>query len=122
MKAGEGMLKKSRCVFLFIAVVGLVMFISSLFAPWYIWVATGILYVLLLIWLVLYYNRLKYWLSDNTICIKCGVLFTRRKRIPVANILWTMRLSMPFYRMVALTILHTAGGVAVIFADFSTEC
>lgn len=80
------------------------------------------LYLLLSLWWSLFYYSLEYSADMNTVCIKNGVFLKKIRHIPVCNILWTMRLKMPFCRGASVCVLHTSGGAAVIFADFSTEC
>ena len=39
----------------------------------------------------------------------------------LSNILWEMRLTSPFFRGSVMSVLHTSGGNAVVFCDFSTR-
>ena len=68
-----------------------------------------------------YYNSLKYSLSGGEISMTSGILFRKRRIIPTSSILWEMRLTSPLFHGCAMAVLHTSGGSAVIFADFSTD-
>ncbi len=77
--------------------------------------------ILLSVYWVWYYYNLKYTISNNSIIITSGILFQRQQTIPLGNILWEMRLTSPFFSGSAMSILHTSGGNAVVFCDFSTR-
>ncbi|MGN0648797.1 MAG: hypothetical protein ACI4KM_00025 [Oscillospiraceae bacterium] len=65
----------------------------------------------------LYFLSLEYHTADNTLYISGGLIFRRTHALPSDRILWQMRLSLPFADSAILTVLHTAGGAAVIFAE-----
>ena len=73
------------------------------------------------VWWILYYFTAHYTLSNNVFEITSGIIFRRNRSIPLSNILWEMRLTSPFFRGSAMSVLHTSGGNAVVFCDFSTR-
>ena len=73
------------------------------------------------VWWSLYYFTAHYTLSNNVVEITSGIIFRRHRSIPLSNILWEMRLTSPFFRGSAMSVLHTSGGNAVVFCDFSTR-
>lgn len=81
---------------------------------------TGTLMILLSVYWCGYYYSLKYTIGNNVLEITSGILFKKRRSIPLSNILWEMRLTSPFFAGSAMTVLHTSGGNAVVFCDFST--
>lgn len=88
-------------------------------------ITAGIVLVLLSVYWFGYYYKLEYTLSNNTIGITSGIIFQKHRRIPLGNILWEMRLTSPFFKgyegSSAMSVLHTSGGNAVLFCDFSTH-
>lgn len=90
-------------------------------------ITAGIVLVLLSVYWFGYYYKLKYTLSNNTIGITSGIIFQKHRRIPLSNILWEMRLTSPLFKGSkgsegsAMSVLHTSGGNAVLFCDFSTH-
>ena len=73
------------------------------------------------VWWSLYYFTAHYTLSNNVVEITSGIIFRRHRSIPLSNILWEMRLTSPFFRGSVMSVLHTSGGNAVVFCDFSTR-
>ena len=73
------------------------------------------------VWWSLYYFTAHYTLSNNVVEITSGIIFRRNRSIPLSNILWEMRLTSPFFRGSVMSVLHTSGGNAVVFCDFSTR-
>ena len=73
------------------------------------------------VWWSLYYFTAHYTLSNNVVEITSGIILRRHRSIPLSNILWEMRLTSPFFRGSAMSVLHTSGGNAVVFCDFSTR-
>ena len=73
------------------------------------------------VWWSLYYFTAHYTLSNNVVEITSGIIFHRHRSIPLSNILWEMRLTSPLFRGSAMSVLHTSGGNAVVFCDFSTR-
>lgn len=67
-----------------------------------------------------YYYTLEYRASENRILITSGIIIRRERSIPAENILWVMRLRLFSERNTAAEILHTAGGITVIFGELST--
>lgn len=88
--------------------------------PRFFWCWTAIYVILLVIWFGFYYS-VEYSVRGNTIIITSGILFHRERTLPAENILWVMRLELLFIRREAITVLHTSGGNAVIFGEFSTK-
>ena len=84
-------------------------------------IAAGAAAAAVSVWWSLYYSTIQYTLSNNTIEITSGIIFRRRRSIPLRNILWEMRLTSPLFRGSAMSVLHTSGGNAVVFCDFSTQ-
>ena len=123
MKSGECLLNKSWFIFWLISIVAtLVTAAALLILPVCFSIGAAILYSLFIVWWTIYYYKLEYMAGKNTLSIKNGVFFRRKRIIEYNSILWIMRLKMPFNKGVVLTSLHTAGGIVVIFCDFSTEC
>lgn len=73
------------------------------------------------VWWSLYYFTAHYTLSNNVVEITSGIILRRHRSIPLSNILWEMRLTSPFFRGSVMSVLHTSGGNAVVFCDFSTR-
>lgn len=73
------------------------------------------------VWWSLYYFMAHYTLSNNVVEITSGIILRRHRSIPLSNILWEMRLTSPFFRGSVMSVLHTSGGNAVVFCDFSTR-
>ena len=73
------------------------------------------------VWWSLYYFTAHYTLSNNVVEITSGIILHRHRSIPLSNILWEMRLTSPLFRGSAMSVLHTSGGNAVVFCDFSTQ-
>lgn len=84
-------------------------------------IAAGAAAAAVSVWWSLYYSTIQYTLSNNAVEITSGIIFRRRRSIPLRNILWEMRLTSPFFRGSAMSVLHTSGGNAVVFCDFSTQ-
>lgn len=74
------------------------------------------------IWWTLYFRSTEYSIISDNLVLRSGILFRKRRCIPVENIQWVMRLKLPFLQQAVLTAVHTASGAVVIFADFSTNC
>lgn len=68
-----------------------------------------------------YYNSLEYTISKNAINITSGIIFKKHRVIPLDSILWEMRLTSPLFSGSAMTVIHTSGGNAAVFCDFSTR-
>ncbi len=77
-----------------------------------------VLYFLLILWWVPYYNKLEYHVDENTVCIKSGILFQRNKQIYFDRILWETRVTVPFVRGTVITQLHTVYGTVNLFGSF----
>lgn len=73
--------------------------------------------ILLCIYFWLYFFSLEYHTADNALYISGGLIFRRTHILPLERILWRTRLLTPFGSSAILTVLHTAGGAAVIFAE-----
>jgi len=80
----------------------------------------GGLMLLLWVYWVGYYYLLDYTLSENVIYITSGILFKRRRRVPLENILWEMKLTSPLFRGCAMTVIHTSGGITAVFGEILT--
>lgn len=74
------------------------------------------------LWWTLYFKSAGYCVVSGSLVLRSGILFIKRRCIPVENIQWVMRLKLPFLHKAVLTAIHTASGTVVIFADFSTNC
>lgn len=77
-----------------------------------------------LVWWGLYYRRLHYSLENNELIIQSGLVFRKEYHIPRVNILWVTRIGLWLgtgRRAALCTVIRTAGGKSVIFADYSTE-
>lgn len=72
------------------------------------------------IWWSVYFFRLRYSVVQGVVYVHSGLIFRRLREIPTANIQWVTRLELPRCRRAVASVLHTAGGWIVIFADFST--
>ncbi len=107
-------MKKRWVIFWLAEAAGLAVFIL----PWRI-VPAAVFCILSVIWW-LYYHSLEYTRSNNCIIINSGVIFRRKKILPPENILWKMRLGSPLFRGDFVTVLHTSGGIIILFCDFST--
>ena len=99
----------------------LVVGIASALIAGYLWVVAAAAAMLHLLWSV-YYFRLRYTIRDNTLFIDSGLLFRRQRAIPLDNMLWQTVIMVPFSRRAIATVIHTAGGWVVIFAELSTQC
>ena len=84
-------------------------------------IAAGAAAAAVSVWWSLYYFTAHYTLSNNVLEITSGIIFRRHRSIPLSNILWEMRLTSPFFRGSVMSVLHTSGGNAVVFCDFSTR-
>lgn len=77
-----------------------------------------------LVWWGLYYRGLHYRLDNKELIIQSGLVFRKEYHIPRVNILWVTRIGLWLgagRRAALCTVIRTAGGKAVIFADYSTE-
>ncbi len=82
-------------------------------------IPTVIFVILSVIWLW-YYNTLKYIIRSGEVIITSGIVFHKVRRLKKTDILWEMHLSLPFIRRDILTVLHTSGGSVAIFGEIST--
>lgn len=64
---------------------------------------------------VLYFNSIKYTISDKILTIKSGVILKKTKIIPLDKIL--LKSSYAVGKTIFLTIIRTAGSFAVIFGE-----
>ena len=117
---------KKRCG-VFIAVVVLTAGAAALLffaAPKYGYIPIGAA-VFFALWWTGFFHSIKYTLTINDIIIQSGIVFRKEKHIPIVNILWTTRVYLGNEKNVdipLLTVIRTAGGHFVIFADYSTKC
>lgn len=113
---------KKRWEVFWLAEVGIILiYILLCLAAGRVLIAAGAAAAAVSVWWSLYYSTIQYTLSNNTIEITSGIIFRRRRSIPLRNILWEMRLTSPLFRGSAMSVLHTSGGNAVVFCDFSTQ-
>lgn len=115
-------IKKRWRAFWVVEAAGLLIYILLCAVSHRAWVAAaaGGIFVLLSVYWCWYYYSLEYSTAEKTLMITSGIIFRRERRLPAENILWEMRLSMLSERNTAATILHTAGGITVIFGEIST--
>lgn len=66
------------------------------------------------IW-ILYFNTIKYEISDEILTIKSGIFFKKTKIIPLKKVM--LKSSYYVGKTVFLTIIRTAGSFAVIFGE-----
>ena len=71
------------------------------------------------IWTI-YYYRLEYSNSHGVLKISSGILFRKHRLLPPENVLWETRLLLPPFKRSSIVTLHTSGGRAVIFGEYST--
>ena len=113
---------KKRWEVFWLAEAGIILiYILLCLAAGRVLIAAGAAAAAVSVWWSLYYSTIQYTLSNNTIEITSGIIFRRRRSIPLRSILWEMRLTFPFFRGSAMSVLHTSGGNAVVFCDFSTQ-
>ena len=117
------MLNKSLFVFWFVLITATISAAAAFFLLMdHFDAGVVVLYLLFISWWALYYYKLEYMQGETTISIKSGVFFRRERKLKHDDILWTMALKMPMNKGDILTLLHTAGGMIVIFGEFSTHC
>ena len=109
------MKKNGTCYFLTLVIIflfglGVIVF-ENLFTR-IVLAAVGILTAA--IW-ILYFNTIKYEISDEILTIKSGIFFKKTKIIPLKKIL--LKSSYSIGKTVFLTIIRTAGSFAVIFGE-----
>ncbi|MDY4587467.1 MAG: hypothetical protein SPD47_03355 [Oscillospiraceae bacterium] len=116
-------IKKRWRAFWAVETAGLLIYILLCAVSPRAWVvaAAGGIFVLLSVYWCWYYYSLEYSTAERTLLITSGIIFRRERRLPAENILWEMRLSLLSERKTAATILHTAGGITVIFGEISTS-
>ena len=113
---------KKRWEVFWLAEAGIILiYILLCLAAGRVLIAAGVAAAAVSVWWSLYYSTIQYTLSNNTIEITSGIIFRRRRSIPLRNILWEMRLTSSLFRGSAMSVLHTSGGNAVVFCDFSTQ-
>ena len=113
---------KKRWVVFWLAEVGAILiYILLCIAVGRAVITTGVCIIILSVYWCWYYYVLEYTLSTNGIEITSGIIFRKHRSLPLSNILWEMRLTSPFFRGSAMSVLHTSGGNAVVFCDISTR-
>lgn len=113
---------KKRWEVFWLAEAGIILiYILLCLAAGRVLIAAGATAAAVSVWWSLYYFTAHYTLSNNVVEITSGIIFRRNRSIPLSNILWEMRLTSPFFRGSAMSVLHTSGGNAVVFCDFSTQ-
>lgn len=109
------MKKNVICYFLTLMIILLyglgVIVLDNLFTR-IILAAVGILTAV--IW-ILYFNTIKYEINDEILTIKSGIFFKKTKIIPLKKIL--LKSSYSVGKTVFLTIIRTAGSLAVIYGE-----
>ena len=113
---------KKRWEVFWLAEAGIILiYILLCLAAGRVLIAAGAAAAAVSVWCSLYYFTAHYTLSNNVVEITSGIILRRHRSIPLSNILWEMRLTSPFFRGSAMSVLHTSGGNAVVFCDFSTR-
>ena len=113
---------KKRWEVFWLAEAGIILiYILLCLAAGRVLIAAGVAAAAVSVWWSLYYFTAHYTLSNNVVEITSGIILRRHRSIPLSNILWEMRLTSPFFRGSAMSVLHTSGGNAVVFCDFSTR-
>ena len=113
---------KKRWEVFWLAEAGIILiYILLCLAAGRVLIAAGAAAAAVSVWGSLYYFTAHYTLSNNVVEITSGIILRRHRSIPLSNILWEMRLTSPFFRGSAMSVLHTSGGNAVVFCDFSTR-
>lgn len=113
---------KKRWEVFWLAEAGIILiYILLCLAAGRVLIAAGAAAAAVSVWWSLYYFTAHYTLSNNMVEITSGIIFRRNRSIPLSNILWEMRLTSPFFRGSVMSVLHTSGGNAVVFCDFSTR-
>lgn len=113
---------KKRWEVFWLAEAGIILiYILLCLASGRVLIAAGAAAAAVSVWWSLYYFTAHYTLSNNVVEITSGIIFRRHRSIPLSNILWEMRLTSPFFRGSVMSVLHTSGGNAVVFCDFSTR-
>lgn len=113
---------KKRWEVFWLAEAGIILiYILLCLAAGRVLIAAGAAAAAVSVWWSLYYFTAHYTLSNNVVEITSGIIFRRNRSIPLGNILWEMRLTSPFFRGSVMSVLHTSGGNAVVFCDFSTR-
>ncbi|MBE6888972.1 MAG: PH domain-containing protein [Ruminococcaceae bacterium] len=90
--------------------------LALVFSAWLLLVA-----IPLILWWALYFRSLSYSIQGKSILLCSGVLFKKRRIVPLENIQRVMHLRCVFWRNTILSVVYTASGGIVIFAHFSTE-
>lgn len=80
------------------------------------WIVCGAV-IIACVWFAVYFCTLKYRVADNVLYITGGIIFRRTHILPLERILWRTRVLAPLGSRAILTVLHTAGGAAVIFSE-----
>lgn len=112
---------KKRWEVFWLAEAGIILiYILLCLAAGRVLIAAGAAAAAVSVWWSLYYFTAHYTLSNNVVEITSGIILRRHRSIPLSNILWEMRLTSPFFRGSVMSVLHTSGGNAVVFCDFST--
>ncbi len=78
-------------------------------------------FLIFMLWWSLYFHYLDYSYRNNEFYIKSGWIFSKLRVICSENILWVMKLKIPFSKETILSVIHTSGGNIVILADFLTD-
>ena len=113
---------KKRWEVFWLAEAGIILiYILLCLAAGRVLIAAGAAAAAVSVWWSLYYFTAHYTLSNNVVEITSGIIFRRNRSIPLSNILWEMRPTSPFFRGSVMSVLHTSGGNAVVFCDFSTR-
>lgn len=112
-------MKKRWAAYFIVSAAAVAVTACTLAAGMYIIAAAG---AVLLAWWTMYYRGLEYRREGDILIVKSGVVFHRTRRVRAADILWTKRTVLRVFGENTLyNSLHTAGGVIVIFGEFSTE-
>ena len=109
------MKKNGICYFLTLMIIfvfGLGVFLFDNFFAKIILAVVGILTAI--IW-IMYFNTIKYEICEDNLTIKSGIIFKKKKIIPLKKIL--LKNSYSVGKTVFLTIIRTAGTFAVIYGE-----
>ncbi len=123
-ETGSRMIQKRWHIYWVIEAAALILYILLYLAAGVLILGGAVFFLLSVIWYV-YYYRLEYSIQQRELLISAGIIFRKHRRLPLDNILWTMRLTLPRRKphasRVILTSLHTSGGRAIVFGEILAE-
>ena len=126
-ETGGQMVKKHWQVFWLAEAAALMLYILLYVITGRFLLTGGVIFALLSVIWYMYYYKLQYTICHNELYISSGLIFRKHRRLPLNNILWTMRLTLRNRRSTGLpgrtvlTIFHTSGGRIVLFGEIITD-